>query len=478
MKFLNKKYKTQLLAAVILLTAATSCQDSLNINTDPNSFTDVPLRTILPAAQVNLAYTLGGDASRYTGSIMQYYGGHRGQPLEYAQFTFNASTTDTYWSNMYTSVLTQMKAVIGKADVSGDKIYTGIAQITMAHTFSILTDMYGDIPYAEALLSTENVSPAYDRQDTIYPALIAMLDQGIANVKSGQGTKPGTDDRVYAGDVTKWEKFANSLKLRLYNHQSKVQPNAAADFLATNPALITTSADNAQVVFGSNASNSNPIYQFDVLSGRKDQAVASTIVNRMKALADPRIPVYFQGIVNGANKGQYVGNGPGVNDDDSGETKYSRVGSFYASATSPVVFLSAAEVQFIIAEAQFRKGNQAAAATAYDAAVKNDFTALGVTGAEAYLTTAGVKYDNTLNRIMEQKWITMYQAPYESWVDWRRTAIPMLTVPTVNYSGGVIPRRLPYPQLELNLNRASLEAGPGFLSPVETMKSRVWWDKQ
>jgi len=477
MKFLNKTYKTRLLAAVMLLSAATSCQDSLNINTDPNSFTDVPLRTILPAAQVNLAYTLGGDASRYTGSIVQYYAGHRSQPLEYAQYKFEPSTTDTYWSNMYTSVLTQMKAVIGKADANGDKIYTGIAQITMAHTFSILTDMYGDIPYTEALLTTENVTPGYDKQETIYPALIAMLDQGIANVKSGQGTKPGTDDRVYAGDVTKWEKFANSLKLRLYNHLSKVQPNAAADFLATNPALITANADNAQLAFGSNASNSNPIYQFDVLEGRKDQAVSSTIVNKMKALADPRIPVYFQGIVNGTNKGQYIGNGPGVNDDDSGETKYSRIGSAYASATSPVVFLTAAEVQFIIAEAQFRKGNQAAAAAAYDAAIKNDFAALGVAGADAYLATAGVKFDNTLNRIMEQKWITMYQAPYEAWVDWRRTNIPALSLPQVNQSNGVIPRRMPYPQLELNLNRASLEAGPGVLNSVETMKSRVWWDK-
>lgn len=479
MKFFNKKYIYPAVMASFLMVTGTACEDSLNINTDPNSFTDVPLRTILPAAQVNLAYALGGDASRYTGSIVQYYGGHRGQPLEYSQFTFNPSTTDTFWDRMYTAVLTQMKAVMAKADENDDKIYTGIAQITTAQTISILTDIFGDIPYSEALLSTENITPSYDKQEAIYTAVIDLLNQGIANVKSGQGTKPGTDDLVYGGDVAKWEKFANSLKLRLYNHLSKVQPNAAAEFLATNPALITANADNAKVTFGANASNANPIYQFDVLSGRKDMAVSSTIVNKMKALSDPRIPVYFHGIANGANAGQYIGNGPGVNDDDSGETKFSRVGSFYASSTSPVVFLSAAEVQFIIAEVQFRKGDQAAATTAYNAAVKNDFAALGLSAAsDAYLATIAVKYDNTLNRILEQKWITMYQAPYESWVDWRRNGFPQLAIPVTNFNGGITPRRLPYPQLELNLNRQSIEEGPGFLTSVEAMKSRVWWDKE
>lgn len=478
MKFLNIKYVYSPLLALGLIMSGTACQDSLNINTDPNAFTDVPLRTILPAAQVNLAYALGGDASRYSGSIVQYYGGHRGQPLEYSQYTFNPSTTDTFWDRMYTSVLTQLKAVIGKADQNGDQIYTGIAQITMAQTFAIVTDIFGDIPYKEALLSTENVNPAYDKQEAIYIELISLLNQGISNVKSGQGTKPGADDLVYGGDVAKWEKFANSLKLRLYNHLSKVQPNAAAEFLATNPSLITTSAENAKITFGGNASNANPIYQFDVLSGRKDMAVSSTIVNKMKALTDPRIPLYFNGVANGDKKGQYLGNGPGVNDDDSGETKFSRVGSFYASSASPVMFLTAAEVQFIIAEVQFRKGDQAAASVAYEAAVKNDFTALGLTSAsDAYLATSLVKYNNTLERILEQKWITMYQAPYEAWVDWRRTDFPKLAIPEVNFNGGITPRRLPYPQLELNLNRKSIEAGPGVLTSVEAMKSRVWWDK-
>lgn len=477
MIFLKSKLIIRSLLLAGLVTIGSSCEDSLNINTDPNAFTDVPLRTILPSAQVSLAYAVGGDASRYAGSIVQYYGGHRGQPLEYAQYIFNPSTTDTFWDRMYTAVLTQLQAVINKADENGDKIYVGISQISTAHTLSILTDTYGDIPYTEALKSTEIVTPAYDKQEAIYTALINLLNQGITNVKSGAGTKPGTDDLIYAGDVAKWEKFANSLKLRLYNHLSKVQPNAAAEFLATNPALISTNAETAQLKFGANASNANPIYQFDVLSGRKDQAVASTIVDKMKSLSDPRIPVYFHGIANGSKAGQYIGNTPGGNDDDSGETKFSRIGSFYASSTSPVVFLSAAEVQFLTAEISFRKGDFTTSETAFNQAIKNDFSALGVSGVDAYLATTAVKYNKSLDRIMEQKWITMYQAPYESWVDWRRTNIPKLAKPEVDFNGGVTPRRLPYPQLELNLNRKSIEAGPGLLSSAETMKSRVWWDK-
>jgi hypothetical protein len=143
------------------------------------------------------------------------------------------------------------------------------------------------------------------------------------------------------------------------------------------------------------------------------------------------------------------------------------------------MLMSAAEVQFIITEVQFRAGNATAAATAYNAAITKDFEFLGLgSSAAAYLAKPEVAFNNSLQRIMEQKWITMYQAPYEAWVDWRRTGFPALVHNGTNRTGGVIPRRLPYPQLEINLNRAALEAGPGVPIPFETLKTRVWWDVQ
>jgi hypothetical protein len=453
-----------------------SCKKTLDINTDPNNPTDVAAKYLLPVAQVQLTYTLGGDISRITGNFVQHYGGHRNQPLEYNQYDITPATSDGLWSALYSVVLRDLKAVIDKSKVTGDSMYIGVAQILTAHTFSVLTDLFGDIPFSAALQDGNVISPAYDKQENIYPALITMIESGIANVKSGKGTKPGTDDLIYQGVMANWERYGNSLKLRLLNHLSKKTPAAAATFLNTNPLLITTNAQNAKVTYGEASNNANPIYGFDELSGRKDMAVSSTIINKMKALSDPRIPVFFNPVKNGALAGQYIGNAPGNDDDDSGEGKYSRIGSAYASSTSPVLLMSAAEVQFIIAEVRLREGKNAEAATAYNAAITRDFEYLGVSGVAAYLAKPEVAFNNTLQRIIEQKWITMFQAPYEAWTDWRRTGFPVLSPASVNRTNNIIPRRLTYPQLEINLNRSSLEAGPGVPVPYESLKQRVWWD--
>lgn len=457
-----------------------SCSSELDINNDPNNPVDVPLSTLLSASEVNLGYTVGGEANRMPGAVMQYQAGHRNQPFDYAIYNITSASTDGLWTNMYDTLM-DLKTLQNKGEASGDKVYVGISQILQAYTFSVTTDIFGDIPFTEALNGVGNITPAYDSQETIYPALITLIEEGIANVKSGEGAfKPTTDDFLYGGNTAKWEMFGNSLKLRLLNHLSKVDPSKAATFLATNPSLIEVAANNAKVPFYTTATNSNPIYQFDVLSGRKDNAVASTIVNKMKDLGDPRVSVYFKPIVNnGAGlQGEIIGNVPGDGEDDSGENMFSRIGSAYASANSPVVLMSAAEVNFIKAEIYQRAGSAALAKTAYDTAITQDFEALGLSSSvAAYLANTDVVYDGTLEGIIEQKWITMYQAPYEAWVDWRRTGFPTLSAPNLNRTSGVIPRRLPYPQIEINVNGTSLSNGPGIPVPFENMKTKMWWDQ-
>lgn len=471
-------FKRIALFGLMSITAVfTSCESELDINKDPNNPTEVPISTILTAAEVNLAYTIGGEGTRMPANIVQHYGGHRGQPLEYSQFNITPSATDGLWTNAY-DVLLDLRTIEGQATVANQNIYAGISQILQAYTFSVATDIFGDIPFSESLKGATNVTPAYDKQETIYPALFTLLDKGIANVKSNTGLNPTTADLIYSGNIAKWESFGNSLKLRLYNHLSKKNPAQALAFLQTNPSLISSSSNNAKVIFGTSASNANPIHQFDVLSGRKDNAVCQTLVEKMKSLNDPRIPLYFNGVTNnGAGlAGQYFGNIPGQDLDDSGENLFSRVGPAYASIDSPVILMSAAEVEFIKAEIYHRANDFVNSKLAYDKAITADFTALGASNALVYLANPLVTYNSTLSRIMEQKWITMFQASYESWVDWRRTGFPTLTAPTVTRTSGVIPRRLPYPQIEINVNGASLAAGPGIPIPFESLKTKVWWD--
>jgi hypothetical protein len=462
---------------VTISTIIISCDNELDINKDPNNPTEVPLSALLAASEVDLGYTIGGEATRMPANVMQHYAGHRGQPLDYSQYNLTSSGTDRLWSNLY-DVLLDLRDIETKGKKTNDKIYLGISQLLQAYTFSVATDIFGDIPYVQSLQGFININPGYDKQETIYNSLLALIDSGIANVKSNQGTNPSGSDVIFGGNVSKWEKFGNSLKLRLFNHLSKRNPAQALTFLQTNPVLIDVAADNAKVVFGTTAANANPIHQFDVLSGRKDNAVCSTIVDKMKLLADPRIPLYFNKVAkNGQGfAGQYIGNKPGVDVDDSGENLYSRTGTAFASISSPVMLISAAEVNFIKSEIYFRDSNLASAKTAYEKAITEDFTALGATNPATYIANPLVAFDDTLSRIMEQKWITMFQGSYESWVDWRRTGFPVLTPPVINRTSGVIPRRLPYPQIEINVNGASLSAGPGVPIPYETIKTKVWWD--
>ena len=468
-------------AVLLALTATplviTSCRQELDINVDPNNPSQASLSGLLSASQVGFAFALGGEGTRMPASIVQHYAGHRAQPLDYAQYRITSSATDGTWTALYNTLM-DMKEMENKAAASGNQAYLGVSKILQAHAFSVITDLFGDIPFSQALQGRTNITPVYDKQEDIYPALITMIDEGVAALTAATETISG--DIVYGGDVTKWKKYGNSLKLRLLNHLSSRQPNAAANFLATNPSLIDTSVDDAKVLFGSVASNANPIYQFDVLSGRKDQAVASTIVDKMKALSDPRVSVYFEPVTRNALglKGQYLGNAPGNDTEDSQKNRYSRVGSAYASIKAPVVLMSAAEVNFIKAEVYYRASNAASAQAAYQAAITQDFAALGLSSSAAttYLANANVAYNGTLQRIMEQKWITMFQASYESWVDWRRTGFPVLTPAANNMTSNVIPRNLPYPEVEINSNRANLEAGPGIPIPYTGLSNRVWWD--
>ncbi|SHG46213.1 Starch-binding associating with outer membrane [Flavobacterium micromati] len=460
-------------ASILLLS---SCTSELDINTDPNAPTAVPNSTLLTSSEVNLGYIIGGEATRMPSNIVQYYAGHRGQPNEYARYDITPSSTDGLWTNMY-NVLIDLKTIENNTTATNDRLYTGISQLLQVYTFSVLTDTFGDIPYSDALQLSSILTPAYDKQEDIYNNLLARVDLGIANVTTNAGSNPGTADVVYGGSATKWAAFGNSLKLRLLNHLSLRRPAAALTFLQTNPTLITNSVNDAKLVFGTSASNSNPIFQFDELSGRRDNAVANTIVDKMKSLADPRIAVYFKPIVNGTLAGQVLGNIPGDDTDDAGESLFSRTGSAYASTDSPVIFISAAEVNFIKAEIYFRASDVTNATLNYNNAITQDLTSLGLaTSTVAYLANPLVTYNNTLQRIMEQKWITMYQGAYESFVDWRRTGFPALTPSVNNRTTNAIPVRLSYPQIEINVNNASLQAGPGIPLPYVSLSNKVWWD--
>lgn len=464
-----------------MVAAGTGCKKYLDVNTNPNSPTDVPVATILSNAEVMITYNNGGNSGRMTSSIVQYYSGHRNQPYDYDRYNILPSDQDYTWSNLYAAMKNLLIAE-QKGYEQQSYGYVGVSQVLTAYTFSYLTDMMGDIPVKQALRDDSTLTPAYDKQQDIYPYLLTMLDSGINNLKkTSVGLDPGADDLIYGGVKANWIKLANSMKLRLLNHESKINPTAAAAFLATNPELIDNNDEGAYVYFKASAGNQNPIYQFDVLSGRTDEAISQTFVDKLKAVNDPRMPLLLAPVQDNSAgfKGQYRGKAPGVNAEDGGLALYSRVGSAYGAATAPVVIMSASEVDFIKAEVALRAGDAVTASAAYAKGISDDFDFLNLNSSLAtYTAQAAVKWDGTLERLISQKYIAMFGNSIEAWTDWRRTGFPVLTAAVNNYTGGVIPRKFPVSQTEIDLNGKQLSAGPGIPVPYDELKKRVWWDAQ
>lgn len=239
------------------------------------------------------------------------------------------------------------------------------------------------------------------------------------------------------------ENVDHALKVRSFIHLVKINPAYYDSVINEIPNAFAGNGDNAVVPFsGSSVNSSNPTFQFD--DQRGDITYDGYLQTLLKNAGDPRFNVYYKASNNKA------------------------LGSFYGAETSSVPLMTYYELKFIEAEAQFQKGSKAAAAAAYNEAVKANLKYTlqnDTTYAASIKKTAG---DITLSDIMTQKYIALFLRA-ESWTDWRRTGIPNLTATSGNVTGGVIPRALIYPSKEIRYN-SNTPTG-------RTLTSKLWWDK-
>src|SRR3989442_5134201 len=341
-----------------------------------------------------------------------------------------------------------------------------------------MTNAMADIPYPKPLKGSATLTPKYDRQHDIYTALFVALTTASQQIDpAGIGFPSG--DLLYAGDMTGWRKFANSLRLRLAMHLTKVDAtNAAAQAQAAVAAgVFQSNADNATLLYLSVAPNQNPIYTDAHVSNRDDYGLSKTYVDSLKSWNDPRLPVFAQ-----LNKDTIVANRTyqglpnGLNDGEGPALLYiSRFGAYWRETpAAPLALLTYSEVLFLEAEAAERgwiPGGSAQAATYYTNAITASLQQYGVDAAAiaTHLGQAKVGYDAAganlaghMNQIMYQKWVSLFMQGMESWTEVRRTHIPTLIPGTrAVFGAGVanrIPERLPYDDNEAVLNSANLNA--------------------
>lgn len=393
--------------------------------------------------------------------------------------------SNTVWANNYVNILKNLelaKKITEEYVPPGNQViaWPGIKKNRLAmidllsvFTYQNLVNAYGNIPYSQALDLEKYPLPVYDDAATIYASLIARVNTDISNLDTAS-TAFGTADVFYAGNVTKWKKFANSLLLKLGICLADSNPTLAQSTVnaAIAGGVITSSADNCSLVYLTSTGNKNPIYAELVDSGRADYIGASTMVDFLQTNNDARLSKYFQPA---ANSGTYVG---GVVGAPNPVDNFSLPGTFGFTATTPGVILGNTETAFYLLEAAAR-WNSANAPAAYSTAVTASFTEWGVaSSAAAYISAHPYNAVNWKQSVGEQAWLAMYNQPYVSWDFYRRLDYPALVAPpTANpNANGKVPVRLQYPTTEVTSNGASWAAGSAAIGG-DRLYTKVFWDK-
>ena len=483
--------KKTLLFCSTALFLATSCVDSLkDYNVNPKTATKVTAVTLVSNAEKTLARNV--TSTNVNLNNFRLYVQYWGQTTYFDESIYNLSSRPipgTFWTAFYRDVLADLREArkIITADPliseSVRKNQLAIADVLEVYSWSTLVDTFGNIPYSKAL-DISNGTPTYDDAATIYNDLFVRLNNDIANMDESTGSGNFTNDAnpslsgemYYQGDVARFKKFANSLKLRLAMNIADVDAAKAKQYAQeAAPNVITSNADNAQLNFLSTAPSTNPVWEDLVQSGRYDFVGANTLINRMNTLNDPRRSSYFKLAANGTFRGGV----PGANNNYA---SYSAPGAKLEDPTMPGVLLSYTEVEFLLAEAVERGfGVSGTAASHYNNAVTASILQWGGTtaSATAYLAQPGVAYATAgttgsyREKIGVQKWIALYGQPVDAWREYRRLDYPVLTAPAQALS--VLPLRLTYPVIEQNLNKSSYTAASAAIGG-DKVSTKIFWD--
>lgn len=477
------------LSFTLSLLMLSGCENKFDeTNANPNDPTSVPAERLLPhgiysavsniigpSSTVSLGLDAGNGWAQHTARI---------QYTEIDQFSYTSDLQDLPWRYLYNEAQADFQKIYELGKSANNENIQAIGLIMRSWTYSVLTDVYGDIPYSEALKGTTGgiVSPKFDAQKDVYAGLINDLKTASDLISTRTVDKDA--DILFAGDMTKWKKFANSLSLRLLNRMVgktglSMDPKAEMTRILSDPTkypVMTSNTDAAQLVYLARPNN-NPTNENR--RTRDDHRVSAAMVDKLVSLGDPRLAVYAN---KAAATGLYKGVPNGLPNSDAGAlgfTNTSKVGDYFVQETTPGVIMSYAELNFIKAEAAL-KGVTAAgdAAKAYEEGIKASIAYYKLTVPTDYLTKNALQTgDAALTQVLEQKWIALFGQGVEAWTEYRRTGIPALTVPKVNYNAGLIPTRLPYPSSEENLNNANLKAALTAMGGTNTMQTKLWWAK-
>jgi hypothetical protein len=446
-----------------------------------------------------MAFSNSNELGKVAALLMQYNAGIVGNAAAYD--TWVIGSLDNSWSNeLYANVINNLDLLIRKSE-GRSKAYAGIAKLQQAYTFSMITDLWGDIPYSEAGQGLDAAglpkfaNPRFDSQMDIYlgnsskgiKSLFNLVREGLADITangpSRPGVDPGADDVVYAGDLSKWTRFGNSLLMKFALQVSNKAPdttkNVINDIITNNKPYINAVDGSLDFNVPFTSINPNAYYLQDVGGSIPNtQMLSNRFLALERSLNDSlRLSKFY--IKPAASFVGYDNGSPFVAPIATTRSYY---GIYVLGATrrgeAPVRLITAFRNYFILAEAALRFGVTGDANTYYQNGIRAAMKSAGLTDAEitAYFTanptivTLTGTTTEKLQQIIIQKYIASVGNAIESYNDYRRTGYPVLPMPltTAGDDPNVFPQRFPYTTGEGTTN-------PNQPNPRPKTTVKVWW---
>ncbi|UII22848.1 SusD/RagB family nutrient-binding outer membrane lipoprotein [Fulvivirga ligni] len=469
--------KKIIIAAVIACAAFSCTNDFEEINTNNNEPIEATPDYLLPTVIFNLADFSVNNSYGFGDIISQYAANYEYNDLDIYRWNSNGSFWGIY------DYLQDLKEIEDYAIENDMPNYQAAALILEAYSFSLITDAYGDVPYTEAnMAETGNITPKYDTQKTIYNGILDKLEKANALIVTGESIN---GDILYGGNMNKWKKLANSLRLRLLLRLSNVQDvssemNEIVTNAATYPVFESTGDDAIYSYSGSmpdlspySIGRSRPYGYFIAMP-------TSHLVDALKENNDPRLVEWVDLKMNDNGSFEYKGVDPGQTLGDIGRpADFSSRDSSYLNNPAKIkaIFLTYSEVNFILAEAAEKNLISGSAEDYYNKAVEASFTQWGLAMPADFLTNT-VSYDaNDQEQFYTQKWLALYHTLGEAWSDWRRTGMPsFIQAGSGNINNDKVPVRIMYPSLEQSVNGSNYTEASQRMGG-DNINSPVWWDK-
>lgn len=468
----------------MVVCACTSKFDEMNI--DPNNPTDAPATNILARSIQSVTSTLFGE--RLGIFYVGFYAGHTAPgPFVGSTYEYRDEIVTGHWSSLY-YVLSDCQKVIDQVEVEGNRNMQAVMMTVKAFTAQYITDMWGDVPYTQALKGEEAVSrPGYDSQEVIYKTLLTELAEAAELFNQGSIDRLGDGDILLHDNVGQWQRFCNALRLRVAMRISNVDPALAGETIAAvlgNPTHYPVLGEGEDVILtwpGSSPYN-EPWYTYLTGTGPW-YAMSSSLIDTLSTYDDPRLPIFAQPVP-GSDPAVYAGLKTGRPASDFSLNNSSQIGTRYgyqAAGISP--WMRYAEVCFLKAEAYARGLASGDAAEAYAAGISASMAENGIQDAGSFLAKPEVSWTaddaENLRRIYLQKWIALFKQSHEAWSELRRTDVPLLEAIPYEYNGSHSrpPFRYPYPNEEITLNGENIAPYLEGLENGDRFWGRqLWWD--